>query len=177
MKNLLSFVLMLLISLSAMAQGDAFTKGSKVINAGIGLPRYNYTNANFFPPISLSYDQGIMELGPGILGIGGIVGYYGSTYKYGTYKWGWRDILVGGRASYHPNFLVGEKHDVYGVVTLGVDAYSFTSNDPFFPESTSVGLLFGLSVGGRYFFSPKFGVFGELGYSFTYATLGVSLKL
>lgn len=177
MKNLLSFVLMLIISLSALAQGEAFTQGSKVINAGLGLSRYSYANANFFPPITLSYDQGLMELGPGILGVGGILGYYGSNYKYGTYKWGWRDILVGGRASYHPNFLVGEKHDVYAVVTVGIDAYSFTSNDPFFPESTSVGLLIGGSVGARYFFSPKFGIFGELGYSFSYLSAGISLKL
>lgn len=164
---------------TASSSSLGFGKGSKVLNLGVGLSVYNYTNSRFFPALSASLDVGFKEgLGPGTLGLGGVVGYWQSTYNYGSgYKYGWRNIMVAARGTYHFDALNTEKYDVYLGVLAGLRMYNYTDN--FFGDSntSSVYPAFGFFGGGRYHFSKGFGVFGEAGYGMSWLTVGLALKL
>lgn len=155
-----------------------FHKGSKVLNLGIGLSVYNYANSSFFPALSASVDVGFKEgLGPGTLGLGGMVGYWQSTYNYGSgYKHAWRDIMVAARGTYHFDALNTEKYDVYIGALAGLISHNYR-DDLVDINSTNIDPAFGFFGGGRYHFSKGFGVFGEAGYGMTWLTVGASLKL
>lgn len=173
------------------AKAQPFVEGTKHLNVGIGFGGYYgyaYSGSDFsqIPTIFLAYDQGTaIELGPGVVGIGGFLGYSAASASYayaGTYSWDytWTNFVIGARGTYHYP-LANEKLDVYGGLGIGIwsQAYKFSSNDPFFPETndTYINLYYAFSVGGKYMLSEKFGVFAELGYDIAYLKAGVTLGL
>ncbi len=124
----------------------------------------------------------------GKLGIGGIVAFgssgYNDYYNFGGpkyyYSYSYTYFLVGARANYH--ILLIDKLDLYGGVMAGFQfgSYSITG-DPGFnngwvshPSSTS--FVAGIYIGGRYFLTNNFGLFGELGYNISWLTLGATFK-
>jgi hypothetical protein len=160
--------------------------GTNALNVGIGLGnRYGY-GGGFFggsssvsPAISVSYERGIMPLGPGVLGVGAFVGYQGASYDLGGGdKWKYTDIIVTLRGTFH--YPVSEKLDAYGGVGLGVRhaGVSFAGNNIYGSLGTASAndLAAGLFVGGRYFFTPGIGAFAELGYDQTYLKIGLAAK-
>jgi hypothetical protein len=164
----------------------AFGVGTNALNVGIGLGnRYGY-GGGFFggsssvsPAISVSYERGIMPLGPGVLGVGAFVGYQGASYDLGGGdKWKYTDIIVTLRGTFH--YPVSEKLDAYGGVGLGVRhaGVSFAGNNIYGSLGTASAndLAAGLFVGGRYFFTPGIGAFAELGYDQTYLKIGLAAK-
>jgi hypothetical protein len=147
--------------------------------------RYSY-GAGFFggsssvsPALSLSYERGILPLGPGVLGVGGIVGYQGASYDLGGGdKWKYTDIVVMVRGAFH--YPVSEKFDAYGGLGLGVRhaGVSFSGSSFYSALGSASGNEFasGLFVGGRYFFTESIGAFAELGYDQTYLKVGLAAK-
>ena len=173
---------------AAAAVAGPFGVGTNAVNLGIGVgSRYNY-GTGFFggsssvsPAISLSYERGILPLGPGVLGVGGIVGYQGASYDLGgSDKWKYTDIVVMVRGAFH--YPVNEKFDAYGGLGLGVRhagvSFSGSSNSIYSAIGSVSGNEFasGLFVGGRYFFTESIGAFAELGYDQTYLKIGLSAK-
>ena len=131
---MLSLVLALLFpvrTLNAQTQG-LFKQGDIVMSAGIGLGAnygsywgtgYNTT----VPPIFLTGDYCLREdLGPGNLGVGGLLGF--SSYKFEYLGWGFKyhTLFIGVRGTYHFTELV-DKLDLYGAITLGISGSSPTS--------------------------------------------------
>ena len=82
---------------------------ANALNLGIGLGnRYGYGTAFFggsssvSPAISLSYERGFMQLGPGVLGLGAFVGYQGASYDLGGGdKWKYTDLIMTLRGGFH----------------------------------------------------------------------------
>jgi hypothetical protein len=160
--------------------------GTNAVNLGIGLgSRYSYGTGIFggsssvSPAVSLSYERGIMPLGPGVLGVGGIVAYQGASYDLGGGdKWKYTDIVVQVRGTFH--YPVNEKFDAYGGVGLGVRraGVSFSGSSIYGSIGSVSGTEFlpGIFVGGRYFFTESIGAFAELGYDQTYLKIGLSAK-
>jgi len=164
--------------------GNAFNKGQGALHAGIGIGFAGLFGVSDLPPITLAYEAAIQPK----IGIGGIVGYTSSSFDGGTsgtysYKYKYTYIIVGARGNYH--FLEdNEKFDAYGGVTLGYNIVSSSitetgTKSPFFtPAAASASfMLFGGHLGGRYYFSPKFGLYAEAGYGIGYINAGVVLKL
>jgi hypothetical protein len=185
------------------AQTPTFQKGDKVLNLGLGFGGYAPSGYQVTTPsFSASFEVGIKDNDSkkGSLGIGGYLGYASykekhtsttnpaATYGYANYfensslaannnnYWSMNRIMIGARGAYH--FPLIDKLDTYGGLTLGFMARSWKwngsvnrtdhpSRNPF------TGDLF---VGGRYYFSDKFAVMGELSLG-TYLALGVSMKL
>jgi hypothetical protein len=160
MKKVL-FTALLMLSISANAQ--VYQKGSKFINAGLGLS----------PGIGLnvSADLGIHEA----ISAGAFVMYqkWGGAIGYGR-------LGVGVKADYHlaeilkkANISIDtEKMDPYAGISFGVAKYNGTY--------TGIGtthLIGGGHLGLRYMLKPALGFFGEIGYDVTYLKAGVSLKL
>ncbi|UOQ99429.1 hypothetical protein MUN81_08010 [Hymenobacter sp. 5317J-9] len=163
-----------------------FQVGTNMVNVGIGLGnRYNYGTGYFggsssvTPALSVSYERGILEVGPGVVGVGGFVGYQGATYDFGgNDRWKFTDIIVTLRGTFH--YPVAEQFDAYGGVNLGMRhaSASFEGSSIYgsLGSASANEVAAGLFVGGRYFFTPSIGAFAELGYDQTYLKIGVAAK-
>lgn len=177
---LTAFVLFILVGLNNI-QAQGYQAGSKTLNLGVGFGMAGIEGEATLPPISAGLQFGLTDK----ISVGGIVGYSGSSYKFGffgsNYEWKYSYIIIGARGEYHllePN----NKLDAYGGVTVGYQLLSVTepSNLPKFGNAYSAkgsAILFGFHVGGRYALSNSFGVFGELGYGMGYVTVGAFLRL
>ena len=93
------------------------------------------------------------DLGPGTLGIGGLIGYKATSYEYNYFgysdKASWKDVVIGGRGTYHA-YLDIDKLDVYGVFNAGivVQQYTFDSNSPVAGESNTSSTNLNIYGGG-----------------------------
>lgn len=184
-----------LISIQALtsnvyAAEPAFDKGSSTIglSAGFGVSYGYYGSYTSSPALALTFDHGFFpEVGPGTIGIGGILGYKSATYDwgYGGYKAKWTNVIVGVRGTYHLTILKDKnnKFDPYAGVTLGLRFNSYTdSYDEWYYQQygihykndySSTSLVSGVFVGAKYNFVPNFGAFAELGYDISFARIGI----
>lgn len=168
------------------AQGGdpPFVKGSNTIGLSIGFGDYYdygsvYGGWTVLPSINLHYDHGtIAEVGPGTIGIGGIIGIKNRYYKYGNGdKYTDNSIIVGVRGTYHLTLLADKnnKFDPYGGVLLG--ARIRTRNDHYYDDKrNNVYPTTGLFVGAKYNFVENFGAFAELGYDISFFKVGINLN-
>ncbi|OON66727.1 hypothetical protein [Hymenobacter sp. CRA2] len=167
------------------ARGTEFGKGSTAANLGVGFGLgYGYGilggNVRSTPALSLSVERGITDnVGPGVISIGGLVGYKSYGWKSGSYKSSWKNFIVSARGAYHYNILNNPKVDTYAGLSLGVRVESYSDNWSDSQYSNSYGgaaLTSGIFLGGRYMFSDNLGAFGELGYDMSYLKLGLTAR-
>lgn len=164
-----------------------FRKGYSIINLGLGLlsPNNGYDlfgSLKSAPALTIAYDHGVVEgIGPGTIGLGGIIGYKGYRYDFPNTdeNANWTDIVVMGRGTYHYNFTTNPQLDTYGGISLGVRA-NFYKNEvsPDRDRYTGDGLhlAYGLFAGARYYLTERFGAFGEVGYDMSYLKLGLTYR-
>lgn len=169
---------------SSSASVQTFGKGSTVANVGIGLGLgYGYGllggNGRSIPALSLSVERGMYEgLGPGVIGVGGMVGYKSYTWSAGDYKATWSNIYVGVRGTYHYNFTDNEKLDTYAGLALGarIENYSNNYDDTNANAWGGTYVTSGLFLGARYYLTDKIGAFAEAGYDMSYLKFGASVR-
>lgn len=193
MKNKLLLVVATIIMAASTNKTHAQEFMAEDINVNVGFGFWGYlsfTNLGDFrssPLLTVSVDYGYMDdIGPGTIGIGGMLGYKSSSYVYNYYgytdKGRWTDIVVGGRASYH-FYLDIPKVDIYAVANLGivVESYDYSSNSPFVFEpdvnTTDINLYGGFCGGAKYFLTDNIAAFAEVGYDVAWIKLGATLKL
>jgi hypothetical protein len=142
----------------------AVPQGSFAINLGAGIA-VNYLNGNigntWIPPIDFSVDYALPIGGlPFFLGAG--FEFSGAKRKYSGdgYTDQWLYFTPTFRFGYHFNFTV-KQLDVYAAALAG---WAFSSSDrsgydgkPNAPHSP----VFGLTIGGRWFFIPNLALYGE----------------
>jgi hypothetical protein len=157
-----------------------FSAGDIAIQAGLGL-LYGMAGNTVIPPIGVSVDWA-MPVSELPFSFGAYVGFAHSKDEYSMVGYDWSYtytyVLFGARAAYHVNF-GGEKLDPYGGLLLG---YNYASVKT---EGTAItgaavdagGLLLGGYLGARYFFNPRFAVYGELGYGVGVLNIGATYKL
>lgn len=120
------------------------------------------------------------ELGPGIVGIGGSIDYWGWSDGSGTDYFSYSDIPIGVMAYYHLN-LSNSKWDLFGGIGLGYDIVSATwHGDPFlqsFSSSYVSEVYEVVQAGARYFFSPNLAAQARIGFGVSWLSLGVDYKL
>lgn len=185
MKKLLVLLVVAFVSLSVSAQNNKYTVGTNVILGGIGLGSdlgSGFTYGSQSPALSLQYERGLWEAGPGVISLGGYIGnksytddfaYLGSPYNYKVSY-----TTIGVRGAYHYTGLDVENLDLYGGLMLAYEAASFTDNQPGFGNVGGYGskVDLGVYVGGRYYFSSHIGAFAELGYSVAILNIGIAVK-
>lgn len=171
---------------SLKAQESTFNKGDNVINLGIGIGSYYGTgtyNSTTVPPISISYERGIVDsvFDKVVIGVGAYLAYtsYKWNYNYANYDYGWKysNIVFGAKGTFHYPLI--EKVDTYAGLLLGYNilsskSYGSAGEYDYSPDSGS--LAFSINVGGRYYFSENFSAFIEFGYGISILTLGISTK-
>jgi hypothetical protein len=183
---LLSLLLALMIPLFTLnAQTSTFKQGDLVFNAGLGLgATYGTYWGSLYtptvPPIFITGDYCLREdLGPGNLGVGGILAYSSYKYEYDpSYGSKYNVIFIGVRGTYHFVDLV-DKMDLYGGISLGgkiqIEKPYGDNNGATYDVNPSTALV-EIFAGARYYFSDNVGVMSELGYGVAWIKLGVSLK-
>jgi hypothetical protein len=186
MKTKHYLLLLVILSISLTGNAQPFVKGDKVINVGLGIGSTLYSGVGYkmgMPPLSASFEVGVTELGPGILGVGGYFGI--ASYKWEdswggtTYGWKYSNVIIGARGNYHYSF--AEKLDTYAGLMLGYNIVSSkeTGNWPALYgdySSNSSAFIWSFYVGGRYYFSDTFAVMAELGYGIAWLNIGVAFK-
>lgn len=180
MKKSILFIYFLVFTFSIYAQAP-ISKGKMQINTGLGL-------SNWGIPVYAGIDVGIH---PDITA--GMELSYRQYQSYG--KWGKSNFpgadasIIGiyGNVNYHFNklFHLSEEWNVYAGVNIGYHIWSF--NKPYnnngkiinSGSDTASVLGLGLQIGGRYYFTKRFGVNLELGggNSFSNGKIGISVKL
>lgn len=184
MKKLFAIAVFVILSLSTIqAQESMFNLGDKVVSAGIGFGTTLYSGTYYtrgVPPISLSYEQAIVDevLEKGVIGVGGWLGY--TSYKYDYLGWGYKytNFILGAMGAFH--YPLVDKLDTYLGIGLG---YNIVSANEFgtFPggydySATSGGIVFAGMVGARYYFTEQFAVFAQVGYGVSYFTIGACYR-
>ena len=164
MKKFLTFSLIVLAAsfFANDAKAQAYQKGDKLLNAGIGLGTYGLGGLGFGGSLEFGISDDIS--------VGPIVGYSG-TSDFGTT---FSVFTIGGRGSYHFNKLLGmtdDKLDLYGGLGLGYHSISYGGSSIYGSGITFLGHL-----GGRYYLSKNLGIFAELGSGFGTLTAGLALK-
>jgi hypothetical protein len=181
MKNTLAlFLVVLLVAalLCSTASAQA-KKGENVITAGLGLGYPGAYGTAGMPPIFLTFDHAIIQN----VSVGGVVSYATSSYEFVADKWSYSYIFVGARGAYHFADQIKDLKnvDLYGGMTLGYHIVSsnFSGKDEKLVNYSVGGgyFGFGIYVGGRYYFTPKFAASAELGYDIGFLKIGVSYKL
>jgi hypothetical protein len=164
------------------AQESTFKKQDKVLNFGLGFGSTLYTGPSYIvgiPPISACIEFEVKDgiLDKGSIGIGGYLDY--SSHKLDLTGWDLRytNIVLGARGAFH--YPIIDNLDIYTGIFLG---YNFANKKEYGAVVPNIyykssGVVDAFFMGGRYYFSNKFAVMGELGYGITYLNLGVALKL
>jgi hypothetical protein len=177
----------LLFSKNTNAQGMEVGKNN--LGIGLGLGRNYYSGlGGFTPAMRLNFDHGFFNAGPGVITIGGSVGFsrhtydYGYSYYYSSYKATWTNIVIATRAAWHYNFgkIGNEKFNAYAGIGLGVRIESYRDNysGPYAIDDNYGGVNghFATFVGGSYQATEKLGFFAEFGYDITSALIGVNFR-
>ena len=175
MKSKLHVLLVLCLLTAIYAHGQEFNKGTNVINTGIGFGgQYgSFDTTTESPVFSASYERGIWEVpGPGVVSLGGYLGYKTYSYDYNFDEDKWTYVVIGVRGAYHYNGLEVENLDVYGGVMLSYNIVSYSGSTGSY-NSRPDGTFF---LGGRWFFTNNFAVYAEGGYGVAFLTLGASFR-
>jgi hypothetical protein len=168
--SVLMIAVLAMVGTQAMAQ---YEKGDKLLNLGVGLGAYYGGGL----PLGGSFEVGITDE----ISVGAQADFYTWGYNYGGgYDYRYTFIPVAVRGSYHVNKLLNlgnDKVDLYGGLQLGYTIASY-SGSAFsgFINNYGGGVLFGAHLGGRYYFKPKLGAFGELGYGAAALKIGITFK-
>jgi Outer membrane protein beta-barrel domain len=180
MNKLLAVVVVLLIAMVLVSPASAQSKkGENVLTLGLGLGYPGLYGSSGVPPIFATLDHAIQDR----ISVGGVIGYTSSSYSIAVDKWSYTYIVVGARGAYHfADEIKDLKNvDLYGGITIGynivsssfsgahAEIYNYSAGGSYFH--------FGVFVGGRYFFSPKWAATAELGYDIGYIKVGISYKL
>lgn len=186
------YLLAVLFFLSIVAvKAQTYSTGTNVISAGIGLGSSiaGYSYGSQSPAISLQYERGLWNAGPGVISLGGYAGF--KTYKYSfsdgvgdNYNEKWSYTIIGIRGAFHYTGMKTPNLDVYGGLMLSYNHLSYTGSysGPQGSYSGSSGGSYGSNmgftafVGARYFFAGNLGGFAELGYGVSYLNLGLAYK-
>lgn len=184
MKKVLLLSFVVFVSLSVSAQSNKYAVGTNAILAGIGVGSdlgSGFSYGSQSPALSLQYERGLWEAGPGVISLGGYIGTKTYTYDYNfgsPYQYKWSYTTVGVRGAYHFTGLDVDNLDLYGGAMLAYEALSFSDNQPGGYTGGTYGskVDLGIYVGGRYYFSQHFGAFAELGYSVAILNLGIVAK-
>ncbi len=166
MKRILFTILLFLVASAIFAQCP-IAKGQTQFNAGVGF-------SNWGVPVYMGFDHGIHKDWT----MGGEVSYNSYHEKDHNHYYDHSIIGIAGNANYHFNHIleIPRDWDFYAGLNLGV--YIWNSPDDY-DGSHTTGLKLGAQIGGRYYFTNKFGVNLELGggNAFNGGKFGISIKI
>ena len=107
-KSVLFSIVMLVVSVisTVPVKAQTYEVGTNVISGGLGLGSSiagGFTYGSQSPGISLQYERGVWEVGPGVISLGGYLGFKSYKYNYNdginAYSEKWNYTIVGARGA------------------------------------------------------------------------------
>lgn len=146
----------------------ALPKGKAQFNAGLGFSSWGV-------PVYAGFDVGVHR----DISVGGEFSFRSYNNRYnGNNRYHHSIIGLSGNGNYHFNTILNmpTEWDFYAGLNLGF--YIWNSDDDY-DGSESSGLALGAQVGGRYYFTDRFGINLEFGSAsaFSGGKFGITLKL
>lgn len=169
------FCATLMLSAHVDSFGQEFQKGDIIISPGLGLGYYY--GGGFAVGVTVNAEFSITDE----IAIGPYFAFTRWDYGYGGGDYAYTFVDFGARGSYHFGKLLKvntDQFDPYAGAFLGFVSSSYSSdygngyNDPY-----DGAVRAGIYAGARWFFSEKFGAFGEVGVGLYPIVLGVTFKL
>jgi hypothetical protein len=177
-KNILGVILLLtlfIINNESLVYAQ-YIEGKHYAGPSIGL---SFLGSTFQIGGNYEYAMNVQDFG--MIGVGGILRYWGYSETFNLGKWKYTNILIGGQGNYHFKIKDYEHLDPYAGLVLAYDGGSVSYSGPErnYPEPSHGGLWFGVQGGIRYWFNPNISAtarvsFGTLSYGAL--ELGVDLK-
>ncbi|MFZ1080396.1 MAG: outer membrane beta-barrel protein [Candidatus Kryptoniota bacterium] len=129
--------------------------------------------------LGLDYERGITnvgEVGPGIIGIGGLFDYYSYSENF-VDAGSWTFIDFGVSGMYH-FVLDNKKWDPFLGLVLGYEVATWKWNNAYYGNysPSAGGFTLGGSAGIRYFFSDNWAAQARVGFGFYIFAVGVDYK-
>ena len=166
MKKLIILSLLLVASQVSFAQ-YFLSKGQSQLNAGLGFSSWGL-------PVYIGFDAGVHP----DISVGGEFSFRSYNNNYQDNKYRHNIIGISANGNYHFNSVmdIPKEWDFYAGLNLG---FYFWNSDPDYNGDGSSGLGLGAQVGGRYYFSNKFGINLEVGggNAFSGGKFGVTVRL
>ena len=166
MKNFFFLSLFLLTANFSFAQ-YALAKGEAQFNAGLGFSSKGI-------PVYIGFDVGVHK----DISVGGELSLRSYYEDYNNDKYHHGILGISGNGNYHFNSLldIPPAWDFYAGLNLG---FYFWNSPDNYPGEGNSGLGLGAQVGGRYYFSDKFGLNLEVGSAnaFSGGKFGITIKL
>ncbi len=166
------FIILFSLCLSSVFAQGSLEKGKAQINAGFGVSGWGV-------PVYAGVDFAVHES----ITVGGNISYRNNSESYSGNKYSQSLTVINFNGNYHFNKLLElpDPWDLYAGATLGYYVWSdvkWNNGNGVVYGGESSGIGAGIQIGGRYFFTDKFGVNLELGGGTgTGASLGVTFKL
>jgi len=199
MKRTLLILVIILVGLFNL-QAQKMDVGTNFLSLGIG-PSTSYNNytAIGMPAVRVSFDHGLKKIGPGVLTLGGALGFFNEHYNstvgwwdnsgYHTqpYRANWSYFVVDFRVGYYYNFkdLGIPDLNAYAGIGSGLRYQIFSDNyvgngtassRPVNDESQAQ-FQFAIYGGANYFVTKRIAFFTEFGYDISWFTAGVTFQL
>jgi len=174
MKKLIIVFTLILFSIYTL-QGQEFESGTNVITVNIGLGGNfgSFTTSSQGLGYGVGYERGIWDAGPGVVSLGGYVGYKSFKNNDLFFDDTWNYIIIGVRGAYHYTGLNVENLDVYGGLMLSYNILSFDGVGVSNFDSRPAGTGF---VGARWYFTESISASAEAGYGVAFLSLGASYR-
>jgi hypothetical protein len=193
MRKIILTMLVAIMAASMLQAQGIISKGEKVANLGIGFGSYlggsGYSTT--VPPISLSVEYGVKDGlldGKASIGVGGYLAYSANKsestipdptaanpFQTTTFGFEYSYFIIGARGLFHYQFV--DKLDTYAGLMLGYNAASSKSIGNNTGVAASVGgFSYSTFIGARYYFTPKWSAFAEIGYGIATIEIGISTK-
>ncbi len=182
MKKLLFFVVALLFvtatnTANAQKPIEPMEIGAWTVNAGLGLGNFYGAGGGTGFGIKAALEHGMWEAGPGVITLGGELGWANNSESAMGYSASVNQFSVAARSAWHHGWNV-EGLDTYGGFSIGPAFQFFSTNLSGLASGSSntTHFYFGFFVGASYFFTPNFGVNAEFGYNVTAMQAGIVYK-
>lgn len=160
MKKLVSSIIVIILSLTTMmAQNSYRETGNISFDAGIGLGVISSGYSLTLPPIKVDAEYTVLTFGAGNLNVGAYFSL--GVDRLNSYNMNVTTFLVGPMSSVR--YSITDNFDIFGKVMVG---YVGVQTSDSLVNSYVKGSHFGggAYVGGTWYFSPKMGLGGEIGY-------------
>ncbi|MEX2597843.1 MAG: outer membrane beta-barrel protein [Salibacteraceae bacterium] len=174
-KTSIALILCFSLTSAALAQNETqstrgvspIAKGQAQLNLGLGF-------SNWGLPVYLGFDYGVHK----DVTLGAELSFRSYNERFDNQRYNHSVFGISGNVNYHFNSLlnISPKWDLYAGLNIGFYHWNSSNN---YPGRYNSGLGLGLQVGGRYYFTDRFGLNLEIGggNAFSGGKLGISLKL
>lgn len=176
-------LIIIALTLNSVTFSQKMTKEVLLLGAGFGPNIDRIGLSGFNPALRFSGEKGFYEIGPGIITLGGELGFAYQHFTSFGFSANYTHLTFAARSSYFYNFeelLKMPQFNAYAGCSAGLRVVIDHNTNKFGSSYLSQGGAyphFGAFVGANYFFQKNIAGFVEAGYDVSWGTIGLNFIL